>query len=146
WAGFSKVVHNYTGLLFTVCILLMIAMWIRDNLPRREDLTWFLKGGGMFGKHASSGRMNAGEKLWYWFIAVGGLAVCITGLVMDFPNLVTDRQTFQFTNIVHGVLAIGWIGFFLGHVYIGTLGTEGAFEGMKTGDVSVEWAQQHHDI
>src|SRR5699024_5128722 len=82
WAGFSKVLHNYTGLLFTVCILLMIVAWIRDNMPRREDWTWIRKGGGMFGKHAPSGRVNAGEKAWFWFIAIGGMLVCISGLVM----------------------------------------------------------------
>lgn len=146
WAGFSKVVHNYTGLLFTVCIVLMIVSWMKYNLPRKEDWDWVRKGGGMLGKHASAGRVNAGEKAWFWFIALAGLAVCISGLVLDFPNLFTGRFTMQTANIIHAVLAIGWIGFFLGHAYIGTLGTEGALEGMTTGDVSVEWAKQHHDL
>ena len=148
WAAFSKVVHNYTGVLFTVCILLMIASWMKNNLPRREDWNWIRRGGGMFGKHVHvpAGRVNAGEKMWFWFIAIAGLAVCISGLILDFENFGYSRFTWQVANIIHSVLAIGWVGFFLGHVYIGTLGTEGALEGMTTGDVSVEWAKQHHDL
>lgn len=146
WAGFSKVVHNYAGVLFTVCILLMIVSWMRNNLPRREDWDWIRHGGGMFGKHVPAGRVNAGEKMWFWFIAIAGLAVCISGLVLDFENFGYSRFTWQVANVIHSVLAIAWVGFFLGHVYIGTIGTEGALEGMTTGDVSVEWAKQHHDL
>lgn len=146
WAGVSKVLHNYAGVLFTVCIILMIVAWMKNNLPRREDWEWLRRGGGMLGKHAPAGKVNAGEKMWFWFIAIAGLAVCISGLVFDFPNFGSSRYTMQTANIVHSVLAIAWIGIFLGHVYIGTLGTEGALEGMTRGDVSVEWARQHHDL
>ncbi|HEY9513689.1 MAG TPA: formate dehydrogenase subunit gamma [Rhodanobacter sp.] len=146
WASFSKVVHNYTGLLFTVCIVIMIVSWMKNNLPRRADWDWIRKGGGMFGEHAPAGRVNAGEKMWFWFIAIAGLAVCISGLVLDFPNFGSSRFTMQVANVIHSVLAIAWVGIFLGHVYIGTIGTEGALEGMTTGDVSVEWAKQHHDL
>lgn len=146
WAGFSKVVHNYTGVLFTVCIVLMIVSWMKNNLPRREDWDWIRKGGGMFGEHAPAGRVNAGEKMWFWFIAIAGMAVCISGLVLDFPNFGGSRFTMQVANVIHSVLAIAWVGAFLGHVYIGTIGTEGALEGMTGGDVSVEWAKQHHDL
>jgi formate dehydrogenase subunit gamma len=146
WASFSKVVHNYTGLLFTVCIVIMIVSWMKNNLPRRADWDWIRKGGGMFGEHAPAGRVNAGEKMWFWFIAIAGLAVCISGLVLDFPNFGSSRFTMQVANVIHSVLAIAWVGIFLGHVYIGTIGTEGALEGMTTGDVSGEWAKQHHDL
>src|SRR5699024_10334179 len=116
--------------LFTLCIVLMIVCWIRDNIPRKEDWQWLKRGGGMFGKHAPAGRMNAGEKGWFWFITLAGLLVCITGLILDFSNFDTGRYAWQVSNIIHAVLAIGWICIFFGHVYIGTLGTEGALEGM----------------
>jgi formate dehydrogenase subunit gamma len=34
----------------------------------------------------------------------------------------------------------------LGHIYIGTIGMQGAFEGMWDGTVDVNWAKQHHDL
>lgn len=146
WASVSKVVHNYTGVLFTACILLMIVVWMQANWPRREDWMWFRRGGGMLGKHAPAGFVNAGEKGWFWFIAIAGLLVCITGLVLDFPNFGGSRLTMQTANIIHSVLAIVWVGIFFGHVYVGTIGMEGSLEGMTRGEVSVEWAKQHHDL
>lgn len=146
WASVAKLLHNYSGPLFTVGIVLMIVSWIKDNIPKRTDLIWFKKGGGMFGEHAPAGRMNGGEKAWFWFIATFGVAVCISGLVFNFPNWVESRFVMQIANVIHAALAIGWIGLFFGHAYIGTLGTEGALEGMTTGEVDETWAKQHHDL
>ncbi|MFP5357224.1 MAG: formate dehydrogenase subunit gamma [Gammaproteobacteria bacterium] len=146
WALAAKWLHNLGGPLFSVCVLLIVLFWIKDNIPNRTDLEWFRNGGGMFGKHASAGRMNGGEKVWFWFIATFGVIVCITGLILDFPNVFTGRDSFQNANLIHAALAIAWVGLFFGHAYIGTLGTEGALEGMTTGQVSEEWARQHHDL
>jgi formate dehydrogenase subunit gamma len=34
----------------------------------------------------------------------------------------------------------------LGHIYIGTIGMEGAFEAMGEGTVDVNWAKEHHSL
>jgi formate dehydrogenase subunit gamma len=47
---------------------------------------------------------------------------------------------------VHAVIAILFIALILGHIYIGTLGMEGAFEAMWTGEVDYNWAKEHHDL
>jgi len=148
WATVAMNVHNFLGPIFMVGILLEIVLWIRHNIPNATDIKWFAKGGGMFGKgHASAGRMNGGEKLWFWIIATVGLVVvCVSGLVLDFPNLGFSREDMQLANILHAIGAIIWITVALGHIYIGTLGTEGSLEGMTTGRVSEEWAKQHHDL
>lgn len=147
YAMFAKILHNYLGPLFSVGVVLIVLSWIRWNIPTRTDLQWFKRWGGMRkGKHASAGRMNGGEKVWFWFIATFGVAVCVTGVIMDFPGLGQSRATMQVSNIIHSVIGILWIAILFGHAYIGTLGTEGALEGMTTGEVSVEWARQHHDL
>jgi formate dehydrogenase subunit gamma len=74
------------------------------------------------------------------------MAVCISGLALDFPNFVQSRETLQLANVIHAVCAMIWLAIAFGHMYIGTLGTEGAIEGMTTGYVSVEWAKQHHSL
>lgn len=146
YAMFAKSLHNYVGVFFTACVLVMILAWIWWNIPNKTDLQWFKQGGGFIkDKHPPAGRANAGEKLWFWFIAIVGSAVCVTGLILDFPGFGQTRQTMQIANVVHAVASIAWISLFFGHAYIGTLGTEGAFEGMTTGEVSAEWARQHHD-
>ncbi|MEX0607302.1 MAG: formate dehydrogenase subunit gamma [Halofilum sp. (in: g-proteobacteria)] len=146
WAGVAKSTHNLIGPAFTVGVLLILVSWMRYNIPNRTDVEWFKKGGGLIGKgHASAGRMNGGEKAWFWFIATAGVVVCATGLILDFPNFQQSRGVMQLSSLIHAVVSIGWIALALGHVYIGTLGTEGALEGMTTGYVSEEWARQHHD-
>jgi formate dehydrogenase subunit gamma len=147
YAAFAIALHNYLGPFFVVGVLLEIVMWFRFNVPNQTDVEWFKQGGGLVGhRHPSAGRTNGGEKAWYWFIATFGVAVCITGLVLDFPNFGQSREAMQLASIIHAVIAIIWLAIALGHMYIGTLGTEGALEGMTTGYVSVEWAKQHHDL
>lgn len=147
WASFAITAHNYLGPFLSLGVLLMIIMWLRHNFPSKEDFAWFFKGGGMVGKeHPSAGRMNAGEKVWFWLICTVGVAVIITGFVLDFPNYGQTRETMQIANFLHGGLSLMWIAFFLGHAYIGTLGSEGSLEAMTTGEVDVNWAKQHHDL
>jgi len=144
WAGLSITIHNYIGPLFSLGITLMIVMWIWHNFPTGVDLKWLKAGGGLFKKnHPSAGRMNAGEKIWFWLLATVGVAVCITGLIMVAPILGfqlpafldASRAGMQQANLLHAILAIIWTAIALGHIYIGTAGTEGAFEGMSTGYV-----------
>lgn len=148
YAGLAKDLHNYLGPVFSGLLAVMILLWMRHNFFKPEDWDWIKKWGGMLGggKHPHAGRMNGGEKVWFWIISTVGVAVCISGLVLDFPNYQQGREAMQVANIIHGVLSIGWIAVALGHIYIGTLGTEGALEGMTTGYVSEEWARQHHDL
>ena len=154
WAQASLSIHNVVGPLFSVGIVLMIVLWIRHNFPEKGDLQWLKQAGGMLSKHSHppAGRMNAGEKLWFWFVATVGVLVCLSGYVLvapiygwELPFVDGLRPEMRGANIVHAGLAIGWAAVALGHVYIGTAGTEGAFEGMATGYVSAEWAEQHHD-
>lgn len=147
WAQVAMTLHNYLGPFFVVGVLLEILFWIRHNIPNATDFKWFAKGGGMFGKsHPSAGRMNGGEKLWFWIICTVGVAVCVTGLIMDFPNYGFSREDMQLANLIHAVTGLVWVAVAFGHIYIGTAGTEGSLEGMTTGRVSVEWAKQHHDL
>jgi len=147
WAQWSKDLHNYLGPFFTVGVALMIVSWIRDNIPSKVDLEWFKQGGGIVSdRHPPAGRMNGGEKAWFWIVCTVGTATVISGLVLDFPNFGQTRETMQAANVVHGVCSLIWIGVFFGHVYIGTLGMEGSIEAMARGRVDVNWAKQHHDL
>ena len=147
YADFAKLLHNYLGPLFVIAIVVLVFTWFRNNIITAVDKEWLRKGGGLFGGgHASAGKLNGGEKLWFWLIATAGIAVCISGLVLDFPNLDWSRNTMQNANIVHSILALIWIAAAFGHIYIGTAGTEGSLEAMTTGKVDSEWAKQHHDL
>jgi formate dehydrogenase subunit gamma len=151
WLAFVlKNAHNFAGPLFAVSLLIVIFTFVKDNLPASGDLNWLLKGGGMFAEHEiKSGRFNAGEKVVFWGgVFVLGLVVVSSGLVMDklVPGLDYARNTMQMAHMVHSVSNILMVVMFMGHIYLGTLGTEGAFEGMKTGYVDETWAREHHEL
>lgn len=145
-ASACKEGHNLFGPLFLISVLLLFARFAIRNLPARGDLTWLVKGGGIIGNaHVSAGFFNAGEKIWFWTVIVLGLTVSVSGLVLLFPVFGQAREIMQLGLIVHGVGAVLFIAGSFGHIYIGTLGTEGSLESMTTGYVDENWAKAHHD-
>ena len=143
----SKFLHDYLGPVFMLALTWLFILFVRDNIPSPKlDLQWLLKGGGLFGKHASSDRYNAGEKLWFWLASIVGLAVIISGMVLDFPIFGQTRATMEFYHWVHSISAIILIVVSFGHIYMGTVALEATFEVMKTGYCDTNWAREHHDL
>jgi formate dehydrogenase subunit gamma len=143
----AKNLHNFVAPLFTVSLLIFIIMFIKDNLPKAHDFSWFAKAPGFFaGKHIPSGRFNGGEKVWFWGgVVVLSIALVASGAVLLFPNFDQVRSTMQQASVIHMVSAVLVIAASLGHIYLGTLGVEGAYQGMRTGYVDEVWAKEHHE-
>ena len=145
-----KNLHNFAGPVFAVSLGIIFFTFVRDNLPRRGDLGWLLKGGGLMSEHeVPSHRFNAGEKLVFWGgVFFLGLVVVGSGLLLDklLPGLVYERGTMQIAHMVHAVATVMMMAMFLGHIYIGTIGMQGAYQGMKTGYVDETWAKEHHEF
>jgi formate dehydrogenase subunit gamma len=142
----AKYAHNFVSFAFTIGLMLIVVMWIRDNIPSKVDMEWLKQGGGFIkSKHAPAGRFNAGEKLVFWFALGAGAAVIASGFVLLFPFYLTNIAGMQIAQVVHAVVAVLFVAVILAHIYIGTLGMEGAFEAMGTGDVDLNWAREHHD-
>src|SRR2546428_2391239 len=150
FAAFSeaaKYVHNFTSFAFVLGLVLIVAIFIKDNIPDKTDIGWFRQGGGFIkSKHAPARRFNAGEKLVFWGALGAGLLVAVSGYLLLFPFYVTDIAGMQVVQVVHSVIAVLFVALILGHIYIGTLGMEGAFEAMWTGEVDYNWAKEHHDL
>jgi formate dehydrogenase subunit gamma len=143
----AKYVHNFVSFAFVVGLVLIVAMWIKDNLPRHVDIVWLREGGGFIkSKHPPAGRFNAGEKLVFWLALAGGVAVIVSGYLLMFPFYVTNIFGMQIAQVVHAVIALLFVALILGHIYIGTIGMEGAFEAMGEGTVDRNWAKEHHSL
>jgi formate dehydrogenase subunit gamma len=151
WLSYAlKTLHNFAGPLFAVALVIFIFTYVRDNLPHSSDLTWLKKGGGLLGgEEVPSGRFNAGEKVVFWGgVIVLGLVVVASGLVLDklVPGFGDTRSQMQIANIVHGVASVLMMAMFCGHIYLGTIGMKGAYQGMRTGQVDEAWAREHHAL
>lgn len=151
WLAYAlKNVHNFVGPLFAVSLLVVIGTFVRDNLPSKEDITWLLKGGGLFGGHeVPSHRFNAGEKVLFWGgVFLFGLIVVGTGLILDklVPGLAYFRSDMQIAHMIHLAAAVVMMAMFMGHIYMGTIGMSGAYKAMRTGYVDETWAREHHEL
>jgi formate dehydrogenase subunit gamma len=142
----AKYVHNFMSFSFMIGLFLIVVLWFKDNIPKMVDIEWFKQGAGYIkSKHAPAGRFNAGEKMVYWLALAAGVAVIVSGLLLLFPFYGTDIVEMQIAQVIHAIISVLFIALILGHAYMGTLGMEGAFEAMATGEVDLNWVKEHHD-
>jgi formate dehydrogenase subunit gamma len=142
----AKNLHNFVGPLFIFALVIFITLFIRENLWKSWDGAWFGKFGGLLsGEHVPSGKFNAGEKSLFWMLVVGLCSVIgVTGLILNFPNWNQGREAMQIANLIHGICAILAMAMACFHIYLGTVGMQGALAAMKTGYVDETWAKEHH--
>lgn len=150
WIAYAgKNIHNFVGPVFAVSIVVFFVMYVKDNLPEASDVKWLTRLGGLRGKgHVSAGRFNAGEKIWFWGgVVVLGLIVSASGLFLDMliPNVEYVRGNMQIASVIHIGASVLVMAMSVAHIYIGSIGMEGAYEAMRTGYVDDAWAKEHHD-
>ena len=165
----GKYVHNYVGFAFMAGLVLMFVLWVRHNLPHKSDLIWVEQLGGLVikGLHPPAKKFNFGQKCVFWIVILGGSSLAMSGVSLmfpfefsmfegtfavfnafgqDFPTTLTPLEEMQLSQWWHAIMAIIMIVAILGHVYIGTMGMEGAFDAMGTGQVDENWAREHHSL
>jgi len=165
----GKYAHNYLAFGFMLGVVLMFVLWVRHNLPNKYDLYWIGEAGGLFskGSHPPARKFNAGQKLIFWAVVLGGLSLSLSGISLMFPfqfamfgptfealnaigfNLptqVTAMEEMQLSQVWHGIVGLIMIAIILAHIYIGTLGMEGAFAAVGSGQVDENWAREHHNV
>lgn len=145
-AVISKYVHNFIGPLFIICSVIMFATFVRRNFFNRYDWQWVRSAGGMLThRHVPSGYFNAGEKLWFWFgVTLLGLAMSVSGLLLDFVNFGQTRYVLQLASYLHITAGALYMAAAIAHIYMGTVGTPGSYSAMRYGYVDEEWARAHH--
>ncbi len=146
-AAACKEIHNLFGPIFPFAVIALMVQFGRGNWFRWLDIKWFMKAGGLFGHQiADSGYYNGGQKTWFWLTVLFGIAISVSGLVLLFPSFGQGREIMGGAHLVHAIVAIAFIAASLGHIYIGTLGMEGAAESMTRGYVDSNWAREHHNL
>ena len=141
---FMRIMHEFSGLIFAPAVLVMIVMWIGESIPKAYDLEWFAKFGGYLGYKGElkSGKFNAGQKLWYWVMAITGILLSLSGLALFFK--LGEMESMRTYIIIHFFSAIPMMLMFLVHLYMTTLGTKGALMGIIHGRFSKKAAEAYH--
>ena len=168
-AAGSKWLHNNIAWAFMLGLVLTFFMWVAHNIPSKLDWQWLKVGGGIFTKaHPHAKKFNAGQKIVFWTVMVLGVSVSLSGLSLMFPfempmfaktfgiinsvlgtglpTVLTPHEEMQYANIWHSIMAFVMMVAIIAHIYIGSVGMEGAFDAMGNGQVDLEWARQHHDL
>jgi len=143
-----KLVHNFTGLVFAVSLVLVIRMWWKEAgvFVFPEDLNWIMVAGGYLwhvDKVPETGKYNPGQKLFFLTVAACGVLMIVTGLIMWFPTaLPTGLVRWMYPLHALGFVVI--FAFFFVHLYLGTIGNPGTVQAMFTGWVTREWVKKQH--
>jgi formate dehydrogenase subunit gamma len=166
---FGKYIHNYLSFGFMIGLAIAFILWVRHNIPTKIDWEWLKKGGGIFkaGMHPPAKKFNAGQKMIFWITMIGGLSVSMSGIALMFPfettmfsetfamlnvlglDLPTDLtaiQEQQYNQLWHGIVSLGLMIMIIAHIYIGSVGMEGAIDAMNSGKVDRNWAKEHHNL
>jgi formate dehydrogenase subunit gamma len=142
----GKNIHNFIGPLFIFSLLTTFLLFLKDNFFSMWDVKWLASLGGLL-RDVPSFKFNAGEKMVFWGgLVFLGVLMGVSGVILDFPNWNQTRVFMQEANVIHAVAAACFISLIIGHAYLGTLGMEGAFEGMYTGTGDEAWAKDHHEL
>ncbi|MBP0484552.1 formate dehydrogenase subunit gamma [Sagittula salina] len=134
---------------FALGLVIMAGMWLRHNLPSRLDIEWLRRAGGMMTDspdHPSARKFNAGQKLIFWSAVLGGGLMVATGIVLMVPFYFFGVDGMSWTMLAHATIGLMLIAIFIAHIYIGTVGMQGAIDAMWQGDVDRNWAKEHHDL
>ncbi len=143
----GKFVHNYVSFAFALGIILMFVMWVKDNVPSLRDLRWFAQGGGLVGLgHPPAERFNGGQKIIFWSTVLGGAALAVSGYLMMFKPIEIAIGGLQLATVIHGLVGLIMVAIIFAHIYIGSVGMEGAFDAMGKGRVDLNWAREHHSL
>jgi formate dehydrogenase subunit gamma len=142
----GKYIHNYVAFAFMAGLLLIFALWVRDNLWDRYDWNWIRKGGGLLipHHHPPAAKFNFGQKTMFWAVIVCGALLSITGLNLLFPFALAGLEQMQWIQAIHATVSQVICMAMVAHIYIGTIGMEDAFNAMSTGYVDENWAKEHH--
>jgi len=156
FTAYGKIAHNFLAFAFMLGLIISFVLWVRHNIPNRHDLKWLAVGGGLFN-----------QKILFWVVILGGLSMSLSGISLLFPftfamfaktfavlnvfglGLPTDlsaTEEMQLSQLWHALVSLVMIAIVIGHIYIGTLGMEGAFDAMGSGMVDENWAREHHGL
>lgn len=145
-----KVVHNATGVVFGIALLLAIQMWWKEAgiFVFPEDFNWIKAAGGYLwhvDKVPETGKYNPGQKMFFLTVALCGLLMLGTGFFMWLPEYFPlGMEWLRWLYPLHALGFVVIFAFFFIHLYLGTIGNPGTVQAMISGWVTRAWLKKQH--
>jgi formate dehydrogenase subunit gamma len=146
----ARALHPWAGLVLFAVVVWMLVLWHVDMRTTDADRAWrrqilrYIRNEdrGL----VPAGRFNYGQKVFFWAMAWGTIALLISGFVLWFPDAIprTAAIVREIAVLTHAIAALIVIAAFIVHIYMGVFVVPGSVEAIVRGDVSPEWARHHH--
>ena len=62
------------------------------------------------------------------------------------PETLTPHAEMQLSQLWHAIVSFVLMAIIIAHIYIGSVGMQGAYAAMGTGEVDLNWAKEHHSL
>jgi len=145
--GFPLLLHWIAAPFFALGMAAVTLLWAGWGRFEPFDIEWFRVFGGYLGGDVGevpAGRFNAGQKVFFWLVAVLSMLLVASGAARMYPVFGESGQAVMLT--VHRIAALLLVCSVIAHVYLGTLANPGTIQAMLTGRVSRRWAWAHHPV
>jgi formate dehydrogenase subunit gamma len=145
----ARILHPWMGiaLIFTFAGL-FIRFW-RYNIWNKTDTQWLNRIRDVLAARDENlpevGRYNAGQKLVFWLMTIGIIALFLSGIVLWESMFGTDFSVGQkrIAAVVHASAAVVIIAVWIVHLYA-AIWVKGTVRAMTRGTVTGGWAWKHH--
>lgn len=148
----SRLLHPWIGLIFAATIGWMYVIWRDDMHTTPEDRAWRQAMSHYIRNEDAqvppAWRFNYGQKLFFWLMFFGGIALLLSGVVLWFVDTIPWelRWLRYMATMGHAVAALATIGAFIIHVYMGLAVVPGGLSAVIHGEVTEDWARHHHPL
>ncbi len=143
----TRILHPYIGVVMMLFFVMMFLRFWRLNVMEQRDVEWLKNVNKMIDGNdhdmPEQGKYNGGQKVLFWGLVVGMLALTASGVAMWRAWLHLPVDMVRVASVVHAAAAVWMIGLIIMHVYA-AIWTRGTIRAMLYGTVTRAWAKQHH--
>jgi len=145
----SRILHPFFGVTMALFFLGMFFRFWKDCLLTAADRQWLGQVRDLVNnqeeKLPDSGKLNGGQKLLFWLLALCVLLLLLSGIVIWRPYFADGFSVglIHLAAVVHAASGFVLIALIIGHIYL-AIWTRESIGAMLTGKVRRAWARQHH--
>jgi formate dehydrogenase subunit gamma len=144
-----RLLHPWFGVLLVVSYFLLFCRFVGACLPAVGDAEWLARVwdvvAGREEKLPEVGKFNAGQKLYFWAMALLIVVLAVSGILIwnRYFAGATSLGIQRVALLVHGCAAAAAILAFIVHIHMVTM-EPGTFRAMVGGKVTGGWAWKYH--